>query len=147
MTIGSGLIPGAVVAVGRSDRTVYLEAFGRRALIPRRETMTRRTILDLASLTKVMVTAPLIVERAVQGTLSLLEPVARYLPETKDTEAGSIPLHLLLTHTAGFPRDNPIEDYAGSKADLLAAIAREPLGGAAGLDVRVQRRRATSCSR
>ena len=131
-TIDSGLIPGAVVAVGRPDGVAYLDAFGRRALLPRRESMTRRTIFDLASLTKVMVTAPLVVERAVQGTLSLLDPVARYLPETKASAIGSIPLHLLLTHTAGFPDDNPIEDYAGSKAELLAAIAREPLAALPG---------------
>lgn len=131
-TIDSGLIPGAVVAVGRPDGATYLDAFGRRALLPRREPMTRRTIFDLASLTKVMVTAPLVVERAVNGTLSLLEPVARYLPETKGSAIGSIPLHLLLTHTAGFPDDNPIEDYGGSKAELLAAIAREPLAAPPG---------------
>jgi CubicO group peptidase (beta-lactamase class C family) len=126
-TIGSGLIPGAVVAVGRSDRVRFFQAFGRRALRPRREPMTLRTIFDLASLTKVMVTAPLVVERAVRGELSLLEPVGRYLAETQGTAAGAVPLHLLLTHTAGFPADNPIQDYAGGKADLLAAIAREPL--------------------
>jgi CubicO group peptidase (beta-lactamase class C family) len=125
--IGEGLIPGAVVAVGRSDRVHFLQAFGRRALMPRREPMTARTIFDLASLTKVMVTAPLVVERAVRGQLSLLETVGRYLPETKGTAAGSVPLHLLLTHTAGFVADNPIQDYAGGKADLVAAIARAPL--------------------
>ncbi|MGH7682309.1 MAG: serine hydrolase domain-containing protein [Candidatus Eiseniibacteriota bacterium] len=131
-TIDSGLIPGAVVAVGRADGGAYLAAFGRRALLPRREAMTSRTIFDLASLTKVMVTAPLIVERGVQGKLSPLEPVERYLTEAKGTGIGSIPLHLLLTHTAGFPDDNPLEDYAGSKAELLAAIAREPLASPPG---------------
>ncbi len=126
-TIASGLIPGAVIAVGRAEGMAYLGAFGRRALEPSREAMTRRTIFDLASLTKVMVTAPLIVERAVRGELSLLDTVARYLRETEGTQVGSIPLHMLLTHTAGFPADNPIEDYFGSKTELLAAIAREPL--------------------
>ena len=126
-TIASGLIPGAVVAVGRANGVAYLEAFGQRAREPRREPMTRRTIFDLASLTKVMVTAPLIVERAVRGEISLLDSVARHLRETEGTVVGTIPLHLLLTHTAGFPADNPIEDYSGTRAELVAAIAREPL--------------------
>src|SRR6185503_14912226 len=60
----SGLIPGAVVAVGRASGLLYHEAIGRRALRPRSEPMTLRTIFDLASLTKVLVVAPLLVEEA-----------------------------------------------------------------------------------
>ena len=125
--IADGLLPGAVVAVGRANGVAYLDAFGRRALSPRREPISKRTIFDLASLTKVMATAPLVVEHAIRGRLSLLDPVERHLAETRGSQVGSIPLHLLLTHTAGFTADNPIEDYAGSKADLLAAIVGEPL--------------------
>ncbi len=125
--IADGLIPGAVVAVGRAGGIVFHAAFGRRALSPRREPMSARTIFDLASLTKVMATAPLVVERAIRGQLSLLDPVERHLAETRGTPVGALPLHLLLTHTAGLTADNPIEDYAGRKAELLAAIARGPL--------------------
>jgi len=125
--IADGLFPGAVVAVGRADGVAYRAAFGRRALSPRREAMSERTIFDLASLTKVMATAPLVVERAVRGELSLLDPVERHLAETRGSPVGAIPLHLLLTHTSGLAADNPIEDYAGSKAELLAAIVGEPL--------------------
>jgi CubicO group peptidase (beta-lactamase class C family) len=89
--------------------------------------MTLGTVFDLASLTKPMATAPLIVERAVRGDLSLLDRVERHLPETAGTAPGAVPLHMLLTHTAGFVPDNPIEDYAGTKAALLRAVAREPL--------------------
>ena len=125
--IADGLFPGAVVAVGRADGIAYHAAFGRRALSPRREPISRRTIFDLASLTKVMATAPLVVERAIRRNLSLLDPVERHLAETRGSPVGAIPLHLLLTHTAGLTADNPINDYAGSKEDLLAAIVREPL--------------------
>jgi CubicO group peptidase (beta-lactamase class C family) len=123
----AGLLPGAVVAVGRAAGPVYHEAFGRRALRPRSEAMTPRTIFDLASLTKVLVTAPLLVEDATRGGLSLLDPLERHLPETKGTEVGALQLRLLLTHTAGFVPDNPIEDYRGSKRALFRAIAGEPL--------------------
>ena len=123
----SGLVPGAVVAVGRAAGPVYHEAFGRRALRPRAEAMTLRTIFDLASLTKVMVTAPLVVEDAIRGEYSLDDPLERHLAETKGTQVGALPLRLLLTHTAGLVPDNPIEDYRGSKHALFAAIAKEPL--------------------
>jgi len=125
--IEDGLIPGAVVAVGRAGGIAFHRALGRRALLPRREPMTPRTILDLASLTKVMATAPLIVERAVRGELSLLDPVERHVAETRGSRVGAIPLHHLLTHTAGLQADNPQEDFAAGKSSLLARIAREPL--------------------
>jgi CubicO group peptidase (beta-lactamase class C family) len=125
--IREGLFPGAVVAVGRSDGLAFHRAFGRRALRPRREPMGLATIFDLASLTKVLVTAPLVVARAVRGDFSLLDPLDRHLAETRGTRVGAIPLRRLLTHTAGFPADNPLEDYAAGKSGLIAAIAREPL--------------------
>ena len=122
-----GVIPGAVVAAGLRGALVYHAAFGHRALLPRRERMTLRTIFDLASLTKVMATAPVLVEHAARGALSLLDPIERHLPETARRQVGRIPLHRLLTHSAGFVPDNPIGDYGGSKRALYSAIAREPL--------------------
>ena len=128
----SGLIPGAVVAVGRASGLLYHEAIGRRALRPRSEPMTLRTIFDLASLTKVLVVAPLLVEDATRGEISLHDPLGRHLPETSGTEVGALPLRLLLTHSAGFVPDNPIEDYRGGKRALFRAIAREPLASPPG---------------
>lgn len=122
----SGFVPGAVAYVGRSSGVLHRVAVGSRALLPRRERMTLSTIFDLASLTKILVTAPLVVEAGVRSELSLLDPVERWLEEARGTEVGRLPLHLLLTHTAGFVPDNPMEDYRGSKRALLAAIAREP---------------------
>jgi CubicO group peptidase (beta-lactamase class C family) len=94
--------------------------------------MTAGTIFDLASLTKPMVTAPLAVEAAARGEISLDDPVARWIDETKGTQVGRIPLHLLLTHTAGFVPDNPMADYRGGKGRLYAAIARGRLQAAPG---------------
>lgn len=122
----AGLVPGAVAHVGRASGVVHRVAAGSRALLPRRQRMTLSTIFDLASLTKVLVTAPLAAEAGVRGEISLLDPVERWLPEARGTEVGRLPLHFLLTHTAGFVPDNPMEDYRGSKRALLAAIAREP---------------------
>src|SRR5689334_4800129 len=77
--IEEGLVPGAVFAVGRAEGAPYVEALGRRALAPRAETMTARTIFDLASLTKPMVTAPLAAELAASGVVGLDVSIGRYL--------------------------------------------------------------------
>ncbi|HEX7078261.1 MAG TPA: serine hydrolase domain-containing protein [Candidatus Eisenbacteria bacterium] len=128
----SSFVPGVVAAAGRADRLLYHEAFGRKALLPRREPAGRSTIYDLASLTKVMATAPAAVELATRGRWSLLDPLGRHLRETEGTPVGAIPLHHLLTHTAGFVPDNPLEDYGGDKSALYRAIAREPLASEPG---------------
>jgi CubicO group peptidase (beta-lactamase class C family) len=125
--VEEGLFPGAVVAAGRRGTLVYHAAHGLRAIRPRRERMTVTTIFDLASLTKVMATAPVLVEHAARGAFSLLDPVERHLPEVADTDAGAVPLHRLLTHTGGFVPDNPLSDYSGGKRALFRAIGREPL--------------------
>ncbi|TMQ58541.1 MAG: beta-lactamase family protein [Candidatus Eisenbacteria bacterium] len=125
--IDAGLVPGAVFVAGRSGGAVHRAALGRRALQPRIEPMTEDTIFDLASLTKPLVTAALAVERASAHDLHLEDPLERHLEEARGTEAGSARLSMLLTHTAGFPAMNPLEDYRGGKPRLYAAIAREPL--------------------
>lgn len=130
--IAEGLIPGAIVIVGRSRGPVHRIVAGHRAVRPRREPMTAATIFDLASLTKVMATAPLVVEEATRGRLRLADPLERHLAETRDTQVGTIPLHRLLTHTAGFVADNPLSDYSGGKRALFAAIGREPLAAPPG---------------
>ncbi|HZI89717.1 MAG TPA: serine hydrolase domain-containing protein, partial [Candidatus Polarisedimenticolia bacterium] len=125
--IGEGLVPGATFALGRGDGTMHVEALGRRALLPRPEAMTPRTIFDLASLTKPMVTAPLLVELAREGSVDLDDPLESHLEETARTKVGTLTLRSLLTHVSGLPAMNPMEDYRGTKPALYAAIAREPL--------------------
>src|ERR1051326_2476346 len=56
--INSQAITGAVLLVGHAGGIVHQKAFGLRATIPRSEPMTVDTIFDLASLTKVVATAP-----------------------------------------------------------------------------------------
>ncbi|HXL14944.1 MAG TPA: serine hydrolase domain-containing protein, partial [Methylomirabilota bacterium] len=130
--IAEGLVPGAVFAVGRAAGTVCRATLGKRALQPRAEPMTERTIFDLASLTKPMVTAPLLVELSLSGAVGLDDALDRHLEETRGTRAGSLTLRSLLTHTSGLPAMNPLEDYRGGKPRLYAAIAREPLAAEPG---------------
>jgi len=50
--------PGAVVLVAQNGKILLHEAYGRRAITPQPEDMTRDTIFDMASLTKPIVTPP-----------------------------------------------------------------------------------------
>ncbi|MGQ9728058.1 MAG: serine hydrolase domain-containing protein, partial [Candidatus Fervidibacter sp.] len=93
--------PGAVISVGTDERTVYIAAFGNRREVPTPKPMEVDTIFDLASLTKVVATAPAICLLWQQGKLDIYDPVKRYLPEFSGGHKGKANLLHLLTHTSG----------------------------------------------
>ncbi len=64
--------------------------------------VTRSTVYDLASLTKVLSTSILALQAVDQGRLDPDAPVGRYLPELNQ-ESGTRRISSLLTHTAGLP--------------------------------------------
>jgi CubicO group peptidase (beta-lactamase class C family) len=79
------------------------------------------TIYDLASLTKVLVTVPLILQGAAEGRLRLDDPVAAHLPEM---DAPAITVRHLLSHTSGLPAWVPFYlEVAGYDA-VIARAAR-----------------------
>src|SRR4051812_21316314 len=79
--IAAHQLPGAVVVVGRGDAIVLRKAYGNRALVPAAEPMTLDTIFDLASMTKVVATAPAVMLLVEEGRIRLSDPVVTYIPE------------------------------------------------------------------
>lgn len=63
--------------------------------------MTPDTIFDLASLTKVISTAPAIAKLHELGKLNVNDPVAKYLPAFAQNNKESVTILHLLTHTSG----------------------------------------------
>ncbi len=100
-------VPGAVLLVARKGTIVFQKAYGFRSMVPEREAMTLDTIFDMASLTKVMVTAPLMMQAAEEGKLRLTDRVAQYLPEFGAHGKEAINLRHLLTHFSGLRPDIP----------------------------------------
>ncbi|MGA2095822.1 MAG: glycoside hydrolase family 3 N-terminal domain-containing protein [Candidatus Acidiferrum sp.] len=140
--------PGATLAVGYKGK-LALHAFGKLSYDEHGEQTTVRTMYDVASLTKVIVTTTL-VEKLVEGDfkspLNLDAPVERYLPEwTAAWQPGAglqnlfrenptelewrhkVTVRHLMTHTSGLP---PFKEYwrtSKGKADTLKMIFAEPL--------------------
>jgi CubicO group peptidase (beta-lactamase class C family) len=104
-SIQAGEIPGAVVLVARHGRIAYFKAFGNRSVKPKQEMMTTDTIFDLASMTKVMATAPSIMLLVENGMLRLDDKVKRYLPKFTNGGKENITLLHLLTHYSGLQPD------------------------------------------
>src|SRR5258708_5590948 len=98
-------VTGAVLAVGHDGRIVHQRAFGFRATSPRLEPMTVDTIFDLASLTKVVATAPSVMRLVQYGQVRLDEPVAHYIPDFATNGKDNVTVRQLLTHYSGLRPD------------------------------------------
>ena len=98
--ISNKVFPGAVAYITEGDVIPHCRAFGNRMCTPEIKPMQRDTIFDLASLTKPIVTATLMMQLAESGTVELNEPVQNYLPEFSHLQAT---ISHLLTHTSGLP--------------------------------------------
>ena len=111
--MADGLIAGGVVLVGNHHGIVYESAFGRVSGDPGAHPVTTDTIFDVASLTKVVATAPAVMKLVEEGRLSLSDPVTRWFPEFAGRGKDHLLVEHLLTHTSGlddFPisADNPL---------------------------------------
>ena len=103
--IGLGNLPGAVVLIGHQDTIVFERAFGNRSVEPEIEAMTPDTVFDLASLTKVVATAPSVMLLVQKGRLKLDEPVSKYLPAFGQSGKKKVTVRQLLVHYSGLPAD------------------------------------------
>src|SRR5262245_14741297 len=125
--VTAGDLPGGVVLVGRGDRILYRKAFGSRALVPAVEPATIDTVFDIASLTKVVATAPAVLALWEKGRIELDAPIGRYLSEFAGPRHREVTVRRVLIHSAGFPDLPPAQSAARGMAAALAAIARQEL--------------------
>ncbi len=68
---------------------------------PERLPMTRETIFDLASLTKVLATATALMLLVHEGRVALDDPAAKYLPAFGERAKDAVTVRHLLTHSSG----------------------------------------------
>ena len=95
--------PGFVLLIGNSQRILFKESFGFKALKPVEEENNADTIYDLASLTKVVATTSAVMKLLELGKLCLYDPVAYYVDEFKEDSKKDIRIFHLLTHSSGLP--------------------------------------------
>jgi CubicO group peptidase (beta-lactamase class C family) len=129
---------GAVALIARKGVIAGFWALGMRRAHGGEAAMTHDAVFDLASLTKVIVTAPVILRLYSEGKLDLESPLSRYLPWTVGSYAGDAAIKDLLTHRGGLP---PTADIGWAKepgerhAELLAGIGDTPRKGAVYSDI------------
>jgi uncharacterized protein YbbC (DUF1343 family)/CubicO group peptidase (beta-lactamase class C family) len=116
-------IPGGVIWIEHDD-SIYHRQYGYRAIEPELEPMTKDTIFDAASITKVIATAPSIWLLMQQGKIALDVPVKTYLDEFTD---GRVTIRHLMTHTSGLPPSLGLhEPWSGYDEGIRRALAEKP---------------------
>lgn len=120
-------IPGFVYGVVLDGKLLYSGGFGY-ANAEKQQRAGTKSLFRIASMSK-SITAVAILQLRDEGKLSLDDPASKYLPEMKKltyltSDAPVITIRNLLTHSAGFPEDNPWGDrqLADTDKELMRLI-------------------------
>ena len=122
--------PGAAWGIVVDGELAHAGAFGVRD-VAARAPVDADTVFRIASMTKSF-TAMAILQLRDDGKLSLDDPASRFVPELKSlryptTDSPRITIRHLLTHSEGFPEDNPWGDQQLSESE--AELSRMMRGG------------------
>lgn len=122
-------VPGIAYGVVVDGQLLHVAAVGLRD-VPGKVPVDTSTVFRIASMTKSF-TAVAILQLRDAGKLSLDDPAERYAPQLKSlvyptSDAPRITIRHLLSHSAGFPEDNPWGDQqlARTDAELSAMITK-----------------------
>ena len=126
------IFPGAVAYIAESDTTPYCKAFGNRMCIPEIKPMHYDTIFDLASLTKPIIIATLIMRLVEEGTVKLNEPIHNYFPEVIYPK---VSISHLLTHTSGLPAWRATYLESKNRDEVVSYLCQIPLDYSPGTQV------------
>lgn len=94
--------PSAVYLVAEKGEIVFTDALGFAVVEPERIAANLDTIYDLASLTKVLVTALLCAKLIERGAINLSDKISQYFNEFDTNEKRDITIENLSIHTSGF---------------------------------------------
>ncbi|MFI9649945.1 serine hydrolase domain-containing protein [Streptomyces sp. NPDC052040] len=119
-----GTVPGGVIAYGTMDGEPGFTASGVVAPECGDGRPGPQTLYDVASLTKVLATWPLI------GTtgIDLDTPVRTFLPTVPaEAPGGRVTMRQVLAHTTGLGAETRLDQYRGRTEDLARLLCGEPL--------------------
>jgi CubicO group peptidase (beta-lactamase class C family) len=120
-----GWMPGAVWRVEQDGKIISSGATGVAMLEPERAPLSEATPFDLASLTKPLCTALLLLLLEQEGRLALHAAAGDYLDELADSVWASTSLLALASHTSGLPAWQPLYLSASNLRGCLGLIAEQ----------------------
>ncbi|WP_435577505.1 glycoside hydrolase family 3 N-terminal domain-containing protein [Gilvibacter sp.] len=96
--VWAGMMPGAQVLVARKGKVVYQQSFGYHTPDKKRRVKSD-DIYDLASLTKILATLPMVMQLYDRGVLGMETEIQEMLPDWSRSNKATITLKKMLTHT------------------------------------------------
>ncbi len=100
--IDDGATPGLQIVAAKNGKVVYDKSFGYQTT-ERKKKVSSKDIYDVASVTKVTATLPLLMQEVSRGELNLDQNLTTILPEAARTDKGNLKLREILAHQAGLP--------------------------------------------
>lgn len=134
--IDSIMTPGMQLLAVRHGKIFYHKNFGYHTY-KKEQKVKSSDLYDLASLTKILGTIPLVMQSVSEGTLSLDTTIGELLPDWKDSNKASFTLREILSHYArllpwipfyqktldnkGFPKKSIYKSKASEKFSIIVA--------------------------
>lgn len=126
--VADGATPGGVIVCGTVDGQRQVLTAGVIAAEVGDAAPTETTVYDVASLTKVTATWPLVGQALAAGLLDLDAPVRDALPAVSgEARSGEVTIRQLLAHISGLRAATRLDHYRGADAPLHELLCREPL--------------------
>ena len=124
---GAGAFPAAAIEVGCRAGAIWQDACGRLTYAPDAAPAEVATPFDLASLTKVVATAPLLMRLVARRRLLLDTPVRHLIPAWRGLDRHDVTVLDLLEHSAGLTSWWDFHRRCGTAAEFAHEIAELPL--------------------
>ncbi|MDO1514296.1 glycoside hydrolase family 3 N-terminal domain-containing protein [Maribacter confluentis] len=100
--LDSLMFPGAQILVARKGKVVYQKSFGK-PTYDSKENITNEHIYDLASLTKILATLPMVMKMEEDGAIELNDTFEELVPNYSDTEIKNVTVLKALSHYGRLP--------------------------------------------
>jgi len=106
--IGARAAPGMVVLVAKDGKVIFNKAYGNHTYGGEPDKIT--DIFDLASVTKITATTPMVMRLVEENKLKLDTNIGTYIAMARNTPMNSIPVKEVMLHQAGFIPYIPFHD-------------------------------------
>ena len=100
--LDSLMFPGAQILVARKGKIIYQKSFGK-PTYDSKEKITNDYIYDLASLTKILATLPMVMKMEEEGEIGLNDTFEELVPNYSDTEIKNVTVLKALSHYGRLP--------------------------------------------
>jgi len=98
--VNAGMTPGIQIVVSKKGQVIYNKNFGKHTYNKNAPKVKDEDIYDVASLTKIVATLPLLMELEEQGVIALDTKLSEILPNYKNNNKKNVTLKKMLSHYA-----------------------------------------------